>query len=108
MVFGTAIGGIDRVDEGIQTLRQHGYSKLNPFVLPASIPNLAAFLIAKEFQCVGPNSTVTTACATGTQAVGVAADYIRQGRADVMITGGTEALIRDFAIGGFCSCAPCP
>ncbi|NLG73799.1 MAG: beta-ketoacyl-ACP synthase II [Chloroflexi bacterium] len=108
VVFGTAIGGIDRVDEGIQTLRQHGYSKLNPFVLPASIPNLAAFLIAKEFQCVGPNSTVTTACATGTQAVGVAADYIRQGRADVMITGGTEALIRDFAIGGFCSMRALP
>ncbi len=108
VVFVTAIGGIDRVDEGIQTLRQHGYSKLNPFVLPASIPNLAAFLIAKEFQCVGPNSTVTTACATGTQAVGVAADYIRQGRADVMITGGTEALIRDFAIGGFCSMRALP
>jgi 3-oxoacyl-[acyl-carrier-protein] synthase II len=101
--FGTAIGGVDRIDEGIHTIRTQGYARLNPFVLPSSIPNLAAFLIARQFQCVGPNSTITTACATGTQAIGEAAEFIRRGQADVVITGGTEALIQDFAIGGFCS-----
>ncbi len=101
--FGTAIGGVDRIDEGIHTIRTQGYARLNPFVLPSSIPNLAAFLIAKQFQCVGPNSTITTACATGTQAIGEAAEFIRRGKADIVITGGTEALIQDFAIGGFCS-----
>ena len=108
VVFGTAIGGVDRVDEGIQTIRDQGYSRLNPFVLPSSIPNLAAFLIARQFQCLGPNSTVTTACATGTQAIGEAAELIRRGAADVVITGGTEALIKDFAIGGFSSMRALP
>ncbi len=108
VVFGTAIGGMDRADEGMATLRSQGYTKLNPFVLPASIPNLSAFLIAKQFQCLGPNSTITTACATGTQAVGEAAEFIRRGAADVVITGGTEALIRDFAIGGFASMRALP
>lgn len=108
VVFGTAIGGVDRVDEGIQTLRNQGYGRLNPFVLPSSIPNLAAFLIARQFQCLGPNSTVTTACATGTQAIGEAAEFIRRGVADVVITGGTESLIRDFAIGGFSSMRALP
>ncbi|MEJ2599774.1 MAG: beta-ketoacyl-ACP synthase II [Anaerolineales bacterium] len=101
--FGTAIGGLDRVDEGIHTIRTQGHGRLNPFVLPSSIPNLSAFLIAKQFQCVGPNSTITTACATGTQAIGEATEFIRRGNADIVITGGTEALIQDFAIGGFCS-----
>lgn len=108
VVFGTAIGGLDRADEGISTLRSGGYSKLNPFVLPASIPNLAAFLIARQFQCLGHNSTLTTACATGTQVIGDASEIIRRGAADVVITGGTEALIRDFAIGGFCSMRALP
>lgn len=108
VVYGTAIGGVDRVDEGIQIIRNQGYSRLNPFILPSSIPNLAAFLIARQFQCLGPNSTVTTACATGTQAIGEAAEYIRRGAADVVITGGTEALIKDFAIGGFSSMRALP
>ena len=108
VVYGTAIGGVDRVDEGIQIIRNQGYSRLNPFILPSSIPNLAAFLIARQFQCLGPNSTVTTACATGTQAIGEAAEYIRRGAADVVITAGTEALIKDFAIGGFSSMRALP
>ena len=103
VVFGTAIGGADKVDEGIQSIRTAGYDKTNPFVLPGGIPNLSAFLIARQFQCLGPNSTITTACATGTQAVGEGAEFIRRGVADVVIAGGTEGLIRDFAIGGFCS-----
>jgi 3-oxoacyl-(acyl-carrier-protein) synthase len=89
VVFGTAIGGVDRIDEGIHTIRSQGYGRLNPFVLPSSIPNLSAFLIARQFQCVGANSTVTTACATGTQSIGEAMEFIRRGIVDVVITGGT-------------------
>lgn len=108
VVFGTAIGGLDRADEGITALRSGGYGKLNPFILPASIPNLSAFLIARQFQCLGHNGTLTTACATGTQVIGDAAEIIRRGAADLVVTGGTEALIRDFAIGGFCSMRALP
>jgi 3-oxoacyl-[acyl-carrier-protein] synthase II len=101
VVFGTAIGGADRLDEGIQTLRTGGYTRVNPFILPGAIPNLSAFLIAKELRCLGPNATITTACATGTQAIGEGVEFIRRGAADVVIAGGTESVIRDFSIGGF-------
>jgi 3-oxoacyl-[acyl-carrier-protein] synthase II len=101
IVFGTAIGGYERFDEGIIILRSQGLDRVNPFALPSGIPNLPAFLISRQFQCLGPSSTITTACATGTQAVGEAAEYIRRGAADVVITGGVEAIIRDYAIGGF-------
>ena len=101
VVFGTAIGGIDVIDDGIQVLRSNGFHRLNPYVLPGGIPNLAAFVIAHKFQCLGPNTTIATACATSTQAIGEAAEIIRRGAADIVITGGTESVIRDFAIGGF-------
>lgn len=102
VVYGTALGGIDQLDEGIIILRSQGLNKVSPFTLPFSIPNLSAFLIARQFQCLGPNRTVVTACATGTQAVGEAAEIIQQNKADVVITGGTEALIKDYSVAGFC------
>ena len=101
VLFGTAIGGLDRIDEGLQTLRNEGYGRVNPFTIPSGIPNLAAFIVARQFQCLGPNATIATACATGTQVVGEAAELIRRGAADVVVAGGTESLIKDFAIGGF-------
>jgi beta-ketoacyl-acyl-carrier-protein synthase II len=106
--FGTAIGGIDKMDEGILALRSGGYGKVNPFTVPVSIPNLAAYLVAKEFQCLGPNLTLSTACATGTQVIGEAAEMIRRGAADLVVTGGTESQIRDFAVGGFCAMRAMP
>jgi 3-oxoacyl-[acyl-carrier-protein] synthase II len=101
VVFGTALGGIDQIDEGIIELRKHGINRVNPFTIPFGIPNLAAFLIAKQFQCLGPNITIVTACATGTQTIGEAAQLIRMGKADVIISGGTESLIKDYSLAGF-------
>jgi len=108
VVFGTAMGGLDRVDEGVQVLRTQGYGRINPFTLPTGIPNLPAFLIAQRFRCLGRNSTIVTACATGTQVVGEAAELIRRGVTEIVVTGGTEALICDFAIGGFSSMRALP
>lgn len=101
VMFGTAIGGLDRADEGIKFLRSNGAARANPFMLPASIPNLPAFLITERFQCLGPSVTISTACATGTQTVGEGAELIRRNAADMVIVGGTEALIQDYAIAGF-------
>jgi len=101
VVFGTGIGGFDYFEEGLSVLRSKGFSRVKPYILPSAIPNLSAFIIARRFQCLGPNCTVTTACATGTQAVGEAAEHIRRGAADIVVTGGTESLISDFIIGGF-------
>jgi 3-oxoacyl-[acyl-carrier-protein] synthase II len=108
VVYGTALGGVDQLDEGITILRTQGLHKVNPFTLPFGIPNLSAFVIAKQFQCLGPNLTIVTACATGTQTVGEAVELIRRGRADVVITGGTEALIKDYTIAGFCAMRALP
>ena len=106
--FGTSIGGLEKFDEGISTLRKYGLARVNPFTIPLGLPNIPAFLISQQFQCLGPNSTVTTACATGTQAVGDGFEFIRQGRADMVVAGGTEALVQDFAIAGFCAMRALP
>ena len=101
VVFGTAIGGLDRATDGIEVIRNQGYERLNPFVVPTSLPNTSAYLISQAFQCLGPSLTIGTACATGTQTVGEGLEMIRRGAADLVIVGGTEGLIADFAIGGF-------
>lgn len=108
VVYGTGMGGIDQMDEGITVLRSQGINRVSPFIIPFAIPNLATFLIARQFQCLGPNRTIVTACATGTQTIGEAAELIRLGKADVVITGGTESLIKDFAVAGFCAMRALP
>jgi beta-ketoacyl-acyl-carrier-protein synthase II len=101
IVLGTAIGGLEKADEGITALRTHGYNKVNPFAVPSAVPNMPAHHISHTYQAWGPLTTVVTACAAGTQAVGEATELIRRGAADIVITGGVEATIQDFAIGGF-------
>lgn len=99
--FGTAIGGWDRGYEGIETLRTRGLARVNPFSLPATLPNMISFHVSQAAGAAGPNTTITTACATGTQTVGEAAQAIRNGWADVVIAGGTEAIILHFIMAGF-------
>jgi 3-oxoacyl-[acyl-carrier-protein] synthase II len=99
--FGTAIGGLERGIEGIKVLNERGLAKVNPFYLPSTLPNMAAFHVTHHFKALGPNITIATACATGTQTIGEAAQAIRNGWADVIIAGSTEAIIQDFVIAGF-------
>ncbi|MFM8319629.1 MAG: beta-ketoacyl-ACP synthase II [Chloroflexota bacterium] len=108
VLFGTVMGGVDKIIEGVETYNTSGLSKIGPFVLPTSIPNIPAFMLAQQFQCLGYTNTISTACATGTQAIGEAAEVIRRGAADVMITGGVEALLRIWTIGGFCAMRALP
>ena len=108
VVFGTAIGGLEKFDEGIIVIRTQGPDRLNPFVVSSGIPNLSSFLVSRQFQCLGPNNTIATACATGTQAIGEGTELIRQDRADIVIAGGCEALIKDFSIAGFCAMRALP
>ena len=101
IAFGTGMGGLDLLDENVTVLRARGHERVSPFALPGSIPNLAAFAISQKLGLVGPTVTVSTACATGTQAIGEGVEFIRRGSADIVISGGTEALVSDFAIAGF-------
>ncbi|MCH7588326.1 MAG: beta-ketoacyl-ACP synthase II [Chloroflexi bacterium] len=106
--FGTAVGGVERMASGLDTIRENGYSRLNPFILPSSIPNMPAFHVTRLVGALGPSSTITTACATGTQTIGEAAHIIRYNRADIVVAGGVEGLIQPFALGGFASMRALP
>jgi 3-oxoacyl-[acyl-carrier-protein] synthase II len=101
VLYGTAVGGADKFSEGILTLFKSGPDKVSPFMLPVGLSNTAAFVLAHRFQCLGPNNTLSTACATGTQTIGEGAELIRRGAADVVIAGGTDSLVRDWAIASF-------
>ncbi|MFU8771005.1 MAG: beta-ketoacyl-ACP synthase II [Anaerolineales bacterium] len=103
VVFGIGIGGLDVVEDGIHVFHSKGLERVNPFSIPTGIPNYPAFVLAHHFQCLGPCTTLATACASSTQAIGEAAELIRRGAAEVVITGGTDSLIRDFPIAGFLS-----
>jgi beta-ketoacyl-acyl-carrier-protein synthase II len=108
VVLATAIGGLDKTDEGISSLRARGWEKTNPFITPNSLCNMPGHHVSRTYQALGSLSTIVTACAAGTQAVGEAAELIRRGAADVVITGGVDAAIQDFAIGGFCTMRALP
>jgi len=101
VIFGTAMGGLERLIDGIEVFHAKGLDRVNPFILPSGIPNSTSFQISQRFQCLAHSSTIVTACATGTQTIGAASALIKQGLADITIAGGTEALVRDFSIAGF-------
>ncbi len=99
--LGTGGGGYDVSEMGIQTLFSRGYARLSPFVFGAAMPNAFSFNVALALRLYGYNSTVTTACAAGTQAIGEAAEVIRRGQADVMITGGSDCAVTHIGLAGF-------
>jgi 3-oxoacyl-[acyl-carrier-protein] synthase II len=107
-LLGTAVGGMDKFDEGVTTMRTQGYDRVSPFIPPASIVNMCAHHLSHRFHTLGPLNTVATACASGTQAVGEAAELIRRGAADLVLTGGVEAVVADFMIGAFCAMRALP
>ena len=82
-------------------LLEKGPRRITPFFIPMLVINLASGQISIKFGAKGPNSAVATACATGSHSIGDAFKLIQRGEADVMITGGTEAVITPLGIGGF-------
>jgi 3-oxoacyl-[acyl-carrier-protein] synthase II len=101
MVFGTAIGGIGMISDGIQTLLERGPSRISPFLLPHMIPDAASGMVAIQYGLRGPNMAVVSACATGGHAIGEAMETIVRGQADLMLGAGTEAVIVPLAFAGF-------
>jgi len=78
-----------------------GYRKPNPLALINALPNMPAHYVSRFFRALGPLLTPSTACASGTQSIGEATDYIRNGRSDVVIAGGVEAILQDYTLAGF-------
>jgi 3-oxoacyl-[acyl-carrier-protein] synthase II len=97
----TGIGGIGAFQDCYQTLIDRGPERVNPFSIPAIIPNMGAGWVSMELGTRGPLSSQCTACAASNMAIGEGADAIRLDRADVMLCGGTEAGITRVGIAGF-------
>jgi len=97
----TGIGGLKAFQDCYDTLITRGPDRVNPFSIPAIIPNMGAGWISMELGTRGPLSSQCTACAASNMAIGEGADAIRLGRADVMFCGGTEAGITRVGIAGF-------
>jgi len=101
VLVGSGIGGLETLLENFETLRTKGPDRVSPFFIPMIIINMASGVIAMRFGAKGPNSSVVTACATGNHAIGEAMRIIERGDADVMIAGGSEAIIVPLTIAGF-------
>jgi 3-oxoacyl-[acyl-carrier-protein] synthase II len=97
----TGIGGLKSYQDCYDTLRDRGPDRVNPFAIPAIIPNMGAGWVSMELGTKGPLASECTACAASNMAIGDGTDAIRLGRADVMLCGGTEAAINKVGIAGF-------
>lgn len=103
VIVSSGIGGIETIQKECLKGEKKGYDRVSPFFIPMSIANMTAGQIAIATGFHGMCSCVVTACAGGSNAVGDAFRQIRDGYAEVMLCGGTEASITDLAIGGFTS-----
>lgn len=89
---------------GVKNLVEKGYKKISPFFIPYAITNMGGALLAIDTGFMGPNYSISTACATANYAFVSAANHIRNGEADLMIVGGSEAPIIPVGLGGFVAC----
>ena len=101
VMMGVGIGGLEVTGENYKILFDKGPDRVSPLAVPELIPNEAAGNISIALGTKGPAQVVATACASSTDALGFALDMIRAGRADVMVAGGSEAVITEFTVGGF-------
>ncbi|SET76357.1 beta-ketoacyl-[acyl-carrier-protein] synthase family protein [Paracoccus homiensis] len=93
VILGTAGGGLNTWDENYRAVYEEGKNRVHPFVVPKLMNNAAASHVSMEFGLRGPSFTVATACASSNHAMGLALQMIRSGAAQVMLTGGSEAML---------------
>lgn len=98
---GTALGGFEKGDEGMRVIRERGPEKLSPFQIVSTLPNMPSHHVSLAVNTQGPIGTPVAACASGTQAIGEGAEYIRRGSAEIVLAGGVEAVIHLGALAGF-------
>ena len=102
-IIGVGISGLDIISQNVKILEERGPSRISPFFIPRTISNIAPGHLSLQAELKGPSYTVTSACASGTHAIGEAMKYIRYGLSDVMLAGGSESAITSLAIAGFTS-----
>ncbi len=101
VVCGTGIGGISTTQSQIGVLAERGPGRISPLAIPMIMSNQAAGAVSIGFHLAGPSTCAVTACAASANAIGDAAEIIRRGVADVMVAGGMEGAVTEFAMGGF-------
>ena len=99
--IGVGLGGLFTLEKTKQTLMEKGPQKISPYSIPGIIANLAAGQVSMAHGLRGPSYCNTSACSSGAHAIGEAAEWIRRGKAQVMVTGGAEATVTPVGIGGF-------
>lgn len=103
VLIGTGIGGIETLQEQSRVLADRGVSRVSPFTVPRLMANAASGNVSILFGLHGPCTSVSTACASASNAIGDAARHIQFGYADVMITGGSEAALCELGMASFCA-----
>lgn len=101
--IGSGIGGITAIEINSELIRVSGPRKVSPFFVPGSIINMLGGTLSIRYNLQGPNIAVTTACTTGTHNIGLAAQMIASGQADLMLAGGAEMATSPVGLGGFCA-----
>jgi 3-oxoacyl-[acyl-carrier-protein] synthase II len=103
VILGSGIGGLNEFEDQHSRYIEAGPSRISPFVIPKMIPNAAAGNVSIEFGLCGPNTAVSTACASAANAIGDAMRAIQWDYADIMLAGGSESVITPMGLGGFIS-----
>ncbi len=103
ILFGTAIGGFLGIMEQAEVLRERGPSRVSPTFIPSVLPDAASGQLAISLGFRGPNYAPVSACATGSHAVGEAAELIRRGGAGAVLAGGAEGCMHPLILAGFCA-----
>ena len=103
VLVGSGIGGMNTIQQQSFRLFEKGPRKVSPFMIPSLIANIASGVVAIETGARGPNYGIVSACATGTHTIGESFRILRDGEADVMLAGGSEAAITELGYAGFCS-----
>lgn len=104
VLVGSGMGGMHVFEDGVLTIHQKGFKRLSPFFVPYIITNMAGALLAIDLGFMGPNYSISTACATANYCFEAAANHIMNGEADIMVCGGTEAPIAPVGVAGFVAC----
>lgn len=104
VLIGSGMGGMNVFYEGTETLLTKGYNRMTPFFVPFIITNMGGALLAIDIGFMGPNYSISTACATSNYCIYSAAEHILRGDADVMLCGGSESPINPIGLAGFVAC----
>ncbi|KAL2327356.1 hypothetical protein Fmac_020783 [Flemingia macrophylla] len=103
ILIGSAMGGMSVVNDGYEDL-QVSYKKINPFSIPFALTNMGSAILAMDLGWMGPNYSISTACATSNFCILNAANHILQGEANLMLCGGSDGVIAPIGLGGFVAC----